>query len=95
MINSKAIKDLFKPYELHFMGLQDLLDATKLSRKEFLKISVEDECSKSLDESCMNKECEYNFVEMHEHGLYVEVFKEVEQEKIRVQKQLEKDVGKF
>ena len=92
MINSKAMKDLFNPYELHFMGLQDLLDATGLSRKKFLTICVQDECTKSIDESCMNNECQYNFVEMHEDGLYVEVFKEVEQERLRVQEQVKRDM---
>ena len=95
MIDSKVVKDLFKPYELHFMGLQDLLDATKLSRKQFLRIRVQDECTKSIDESCINNECPHNFVEMHEHGLYVEVFKEVEQERIRVQEQVKRDMEKF
>lgn len=95
MINSSVLKDLFKPYELHFLGLEDLLNVTGLSLKDWIKIDVQDECSKSIDESCMNFSCGYNLIEMHNDELYVDVFKEVEQERIRVQEQVERDKKRF
>lgn len=86
---------LFKPYELHFIGLQDLLDATGLSLKQWLKIDVELECSKSINESCMNCECQYNMIKMHDDELYVEVFKEIEDERIKVENQVKRDMEKY
>lgn len=75
----KAMHDLFKPYELDFMNIDDFLSVTGLSFKELLRIDVESECSKSIDESCMNCDCDYNFIKLHDDKTYVEVFKEVEQ----------------
>ena len=95
MIDSKAMKDLFNPYEVDFMDINDLLDVTGLSFKKLLKIHVEDECSKSIDESCMNLSCGYNLIEMHNDETYVDVFKEVEQERMRVQEQVERDKKRF
>jgi len=94
MISSKAMKDLFKPYELHFIGLEDVLDATGLSLKQWLKCDVESECSKSIDESCMNYECQYNFIEMHGDELYGEVFQEIQDERKKVEDRIKEDFRK-
>lgn len=77
MINSSVLKDLFKPYELHFLGLEDLLNVTGLSLKDGIKIDVQDECSKSIDESCMNHECKYNFIKLHGNEFYNELMHEI------------------
>ena len=76
MINPKSLEDLFKPFELHFIGLQDLLDSKGWSLKDFIKQEIDSECSKSLNESCINTECYYNFVKEHGDDLYEEAFKE-------------------
>lgn len=95
MINSKALKSLFKPYELHFKGLQDLLEITNLTMEKWLKIHVEQECSKSIDESCVNVECKYNFIKMHDDELYIEVFKEIQDERKRIEDKLKEDFKKY
>lgn len=86
---------LFKPYELHFIGLQDMLDATGLSLKEWLKIDMQCECSKSINESCMNCECQYNMIKLHDDKLYVENFKEIQDERKQVEDKLKEDFKKY
>ncbi len=76
MINPRPLEDLFKPFELHFVGVQDLLDAIGISLKDFIKLDIESECSKSLNESCINTNCHYNFITWHGDDLYKEAFKE-------------------
>lgn len=76
MINPKSLEDLFKPFELHFIGLQDLLDSMGWSLKDFIKFDIECECSKSLDESCINTECSYNLLNLHDDELYQEAYSE-------------------
>lgn len=95
MINSKAMHSLFKPYELHFIDLQDVLDGTGISLKEWIKIDVECECSKSIDESCMNYECQYNFIEKHGDELYQEVMKEIQVERKRIEDKMKEDFRKY
>ena len=76
MINPKSLEDLFKPFELHFIGVQDLLDSRGWSLKDFIKLDIDSECSKSLNETCINTECYYNFITWHGDDLYEEAFKE-------------------
>lgn len=76
-MNANLLKSLFKPYELEFMELDLIMDATGLSEKQMLKILLEDECSKSTDESCINAVCPHNFVNMHKDDLYIKISNEL------------------
>ena len=38
------------------------------------------ECSKSKNESCMNYECRYNFIRMHNTELYDDLMQEIQDE---------------
>ena len=80
-MNPKALEDLFKPFELHFVGLDDLLESLGMEFKDFMKLDISLECSKSLDESCINTVCHYNLVKWHDDDLYVEAFNETLEEK--------------
>ena len=95
MINLKAMQGLFNPYELHFMELQDLLDGIGISLKDWLKIDVQDECSKSIDGSCINCECEYNLVKLHDEDLYCEVLKEIQAERREVEERTKRQMQKY
>ena len=95
MIDLKAMYDLFNPCELYFMDINDLLDVTGLSFKDILKIDIQSECSKSIDESCMNFECDFNYINMHDDETYVEVFKEVEQARKEVEKKIKEDMKRI
>lgn len=76
-MNSNLLKSLFKPYELEFIELNVMMDVTGLSEKEMFKIILEDECSKSNDESCINTVCPHNFVNMHNEDLYIKISNEL------------------
>ena len=95
MINSKPIHNLFKPHKFHTFNIQDVLDATGLTMKDYLKIYAEDECSKSIDESCINTECPHNFLKLHEDELYIEVMQEVEAENKAVEERTKRDMEKY
>lgn len=97
MINPKAMQSLFNPYKFHTFNFQDFLDVTGITMKKFLKINLYDECSKSIDESCINTECHYNYLNMHEDELYIEVMQEIQAErkevKERTKRQMQKHYG--
>ncbi len=57
--------------------LDDLLASKNMSLETFMELEVDDECSKSVDESCINSECEYNFVKIHDDELYKKVYKKI------------------
>lgn len=81
MINPIPMKELFKPYELHFMGVEDLLTSTGLTHEKILRIQLQEECSKSIDETCINSECSYNHVKRHESDLYKKLHDEIMMER--------------
>ncbi|MBR2651745.1 hypothetical protein IKD48_03060 [bacterium] len=97
MINLKSIKGLFKPKQKNSFTIQDFLDGTGVSMKKFVKINVETECSKSIDESCINIDCPYNYFKIHKDELYIEVIQEIQAErkeiKERTQRQMQKHYG--
>ena len=95
MINPIAMHDLFKPYELDFVQLEDVLASTGLSLEEMLKINVEDECSKSIDESCFNLECDYNYVGLHNDELYVKVAGEIQAERREIEERTQSHMKKY
>ena len=44
--------------------------------EDLFELFVYDECSKSINETCINTDCTYNHVEMHDDELYKKVLKE-------------------
>ena len=95
MINPKAMKGLFKPYKFETFNFQDFLDSIGITLKQSLKIDVEDECSKSIDESCINADCIYNFVRIHQDELYIEVAKEIQDERKAIEDRNKRDMAKY
>lgn len=97
MINPSKIKCLFNPHEFDTFDFQDFLNVTGLTMKKYLKILVEDECSKSIDESCINSACPYNHFKMHKDELYIEVMQEIQAERReieeRTQRQMQEHYG--
>lgn len=95
MINLNSIKGLFKPKQKNTFTIQDFLDVTGVSMKKFLKIQVEQECSKSIDESCINIDCPYNYFKMHKDELYIEVLQEIQAERKEVKERIQKQKQKY
>ena len=80
MINSRTMKGLFKPYRIVKESFLDFLDDK--TKRNFWKHRIWFECSKSEDESCINNECKYNFVNSHDDELYIELMQEIKDERI-------------
>lgn len=70
MVNLNTLKAVFKPYPKKSM--EDVLFAI-IPMKEYYEIQLESECSKSIDESCINTECHYNYVKYHNTEMYKEI----------------------
>lgn len=65
-MNKAPLLNLFKPYKLEFIGIEDLLKVTKLSKNRFIeKIMYSAECSKSKNETCANFGCSKNYIKYH------------------------------
>lgn len=73
MINQNALNDLFKPYELDFMEMEDMFKENGISDEFVIDTLMELECSKSIDESCVNSECGYNMINAHNDELYIKL----------------------
>ena len=56
----------------------DFLD--EKTKRNFFKHKLWFECSKSKNESCINHECKYNFIRMHNSELYGELMQEIQDE---------------
>ena len=78
-MQKNVIKSLFKPYKIHKKNFIDFLDSK--TKRNFFKHRLWFECSKSLDESCINAECRYNFFNVHNSELYIELMQEIKAEK--------------
>ena len=74
-MQKKIIESLFKPYVINKKRFVDFLD--NKTKRNFFKHRIWFECSKSLDESCMNTKCRYNFVKAHKDELYIELMQEI------------------
>lgn len=90
MINPKAMKSLFKPYNIKKEKF-DFLALTGVDEKKFWKINFEQECSKATDESCINFECPYNYLNMHNDELYIDLMQEIQHERKELEKRIERD----
>ena len=75
MINLKALKGLFKPHKLVVEDeLNYLSDNVGISDDEFLfETMMYEECSESINESCINSNCAYNLVNEHSSELYLKI----------------------
>ena len=82
-MNSEVVKSLFKPLEIKNKTFVDFLDDE--TERNFYKHCVWFECSKSLDESCINTECSHNYIKLHNDDLYKELLQEVQQERKEVE----------
>lgn len=85
MISSNALNGLFKPYEVERKSIVDYF-IKKVGERKFWKMQFEHECSKSIDETCINTECKYNYLNFHENELYVELRKEIDDYWLEVEK---------
>lgn len=85
MINPTTMKNLFKPYEIEVKNPMDII-IKKVGERKFWKIQFEDECSKSIDESCINIDCPHNYLKYHKKDLYIELRKEIDDYWLEVEK---------
>ena len=85
MINSTALKSLFKPYIKETPNLAKFL-IEQVGERKFWKIQFEQECSKATDETCINTDCHYNYLKFHEDELYVELINEIQAERLAIKK---------
>ena len=60
-----------------------------------MKITLESECSKSIDESCINLECNHNFFKIHQDELYIDVMKEIQAERKAIKERHARDRKKY
>ena len=74
----EQLKSLFKPYKHHKKRFIDFLD--EKTKRNFFKHRLWFECSKSKNESCMNHECRYNLIRMHNSEFYCELMQEIQDE---------------
>ena len=94
MTNTNALKSLFKPHIVHKPNFAELI-TNKIGEKKFWKIQFEQECSKAIDESCINTECRYNYLNMHKYELYVELMQEIQAERRAVEERTKRDMEKY
>lgn len=62
----------------------DFLDSK--TKRNFFKHRLWFECSKATDESCINTKCRYNYFDMHDSELYIELMQEIQDEKLAIKK---------
>lgn len=82
MINLDLLNGLFKP--IHNTDNKNnfrkfIID--RVGKRKYWKIKIERECSKSINESCINTNCQFNFLNIHQNELYIDVLKEIQQER--------------
>jgi len=83
-MQEQLIKSLFKPFKQHKKRFIDFLDAK--TKRNFYKHRFWFECSKATDESCANTECRYNYVNVHNTELYIDLMQEIQAEKLEIKK---------
>lgn len=75
-MNKDILNGLFKPFILN-NEIFDMLEVVGMSKKDFLRLNIEDECSKSKENLCINTECPFNLLELHEDEVYIEIQKAI------------------
>ena len=86
MVNPIVMKRLFDPFvDDSEVTFADFI-INEVGERKFWKIQFEQECSKATDESCINTECRYNYLNAHGSELYVELMQEIQDERLAVKK---------
>lgn len=67
-MNAIALNNLFKPYTLKFQNGAIFNEIT--NEKTIMTLIIEMECSKSVNETCANVNCDYNCIDVHTDELY-------------------------
>lgn len=84
-MKEKPLLNLFKPHKkITKKRFIDFLDSKQ--KRNFFKHRIWFECSKSLDESCINTKCRYNYVNSHGDALYIELMQEINDEKMAIER---------
>ena len=75
ILNKNSLTGLFKPYAIAVEDEMNCLnDAVGISDEEFLlETAMYLECSKSIDETCINSNCDYNLIDEHSSELYLKI----------------------
>ena len=89
------MQSLFNPRKLETLDIQRFLEITGITKKKWYKIKVECECSKSIDESCINTECHHNLFDLHKDELYVEVLQEIQAKRKEIEEKTKRDIQKY
>ena len=87
-MQERLIKSLFKPIEHKRKSFIDFLDEDR--KRNFFKHRFWFECSKAVDESCINTDCQHNYLDMHNDELYVELMQEIQAERQAVEDRMNK-----
>ena len=83
-MQKQLIKSLFKPYEIKNVSFLDFLD--EKAKRNFYKHRFWFECSKATDETCINTKCRHNYLKLHDNELYIELMKEIKDERLAIEK---------
>ena len=70
LMNVGVLNGLFKPYE---KTTGNDCDNELLDYKVIMEIMMDEECSKSKNETCVNVDCTYNMIDMHEDEVYLDL----------------------
>jgi len=81
-MKKQSIQSLFKPFKIEKKRFVDFLDSK--TKRNFYKHRFWFECSKAADESCINTECQHNYLKMHDSELYKELKQEIQAEKLEI-----------
>lgn len=79
-----VINSLFKPFVIHKKSFIDFLDAK--TKRNYYKHKFWFECSKATDEKCANTKCKYNYLNLHQTELYIDLMQEIQAEKLEIKK---------
>ena len=91
-MHEHLVKSLFKPFKVERKRFVDFLDSK--TKRNFYKHRFWFECSKSIDESCINTKCRYNYIEMHDNELYIYLRQEIQNERKEIEERTKKHVKK-
>ena len=95
MINPTPLKKLFKPYKQEKKSnIMDYI-IENVGVRKFWKMEFEQECSKATDESCINTDCHYNYLDAHDDELYIELMQEIQAERLAIKERDEKARKKY
>lgn len=73
ILNKDTLNDLFTPYELDFIEIEDVNKLLNISDEFEMELDIEMECSKSKNETCINTNCNFNLIAKHSDALYIKL----------------------